>query len=419
MGTQMGTQRNSVLVVVAILALLTIPPLLPVATIGILGKALIAALFASAFSLLIGQGGMLSFGHSAYFAVGCFATIHAMSANILPTPLLPLAGAFAGFAMGVFAGFFATMRSGVYFSMVTLAIAEVFHSLAPNLQGIFGGEAGVSSMRRPWAGVSFGSDLEVYYLILFWTAVGMLLLFLYTRTLFGRLTFAVKENERRVAFLGYNVHHTKLLVFAISSLFAGLAGGLLAVSSESANYVLFQLNYSADVVLNSFIGGVGTFLGPAFGAAAMTLFGHAISEMTRQWVLYLGLIFVLVMMYAPHGLGGIVITQTQQIRQGGPRVLANRLMALAAMVLTGTGTVLLCEVANTVLSRDYQAELVRTAKWAVVRLFGVNWSPDNAVTWIAPCLAISLGPFSLHRLSRPRAEAPQPHSIASVPGVMG
>ena len=114
---------------------------------------LIAALFACAFNLLAGQGGMLSFGHAAYFGVGTFATIHAMNAlggaGLLPTPLMPLVGGVAGLLFGLVAGWFATMRSGVYFSMITLALAELLHALAPHLKGVFGGEAGLSAMRMP------------------------------------------------------------------------------------------------------------------------------------------------------------------------------------------------------------------------------------------------------------------------------
>ena len=129
---------------------------------------LIAALFACAFNLLAGQGGMLSFGHAAYFGVGTFATIHAMNAlggaGLLPTPLMPLAGGVAGLLFGLVAGWFATMRAGVYFSMITLALAELLHALAPHLKGVFGGEAGLSAMRMPAWGFTFGSDVEVYFL---------------------------------------------------------------------------------------------------------------------------------------------------------------------------------------------------------------------------------------------------------------
>lgn len=271
---------------------------------------LIAALFASAYNLLCGQAGMLSFGHAAYFGVGAFATVHAMNAlggaGLLPTPLMPLAGAAGGLVFGGIAGWFATQRSGTYFAMITLAIAELVHALAPHLKGLFGGEAGISTMRMPAWGLDFGSTTQVYYLTLAWVLLALALLYLYTRTPLGRLTLGLRENSHRLKFLGYNVHGLSTLVFAISAMFSGLAGGLLVISNESANYVLFDPALSAAAVLNTYIGGVQVFLGPAFGASLMTFFGYAASDLTRSWLLYQGILFVLVMMFMPTGLAGLI-----------------------------------------------------------------------------------------------------------------
>src|SRR5690606_17692549 len=132
-----------------------------------------------------------------------------------------------------------------------LAVAELLHVIAPSLEALFGGESGLSSMRMPWAGIGFGNPTEVYYLVLAWVLLGTAALYVYTRTPFGRLTVALRESERRVAFLGYDVHKTKLMVFVVSGLFSGVAGGLVAVTNESANYLLFSMGYSANVVLYS------------------------------------------------------------------------------------------------------------------------------------------------------------------------
>lgn len=388
-------------------ALACMPLLLPPNVVGAMSSMLIAALFALAFSLLVGQAGMLSFGHAAYFAVGCFATIHAMQAVeagsiSLPTPLLPLVGGVAALVVGTVAGFFATLRSGVYFSMVTLAIAELFHALAPSLQGLFGGESGISSIRQPWAGISFGNEGQVYYLVLAWVTVCALLLYLYTHTSFGRLTVALRENERRIAFLGYNVHGTKMLVFSVSSTFAGIAGGLLAVSNESANYLLFSMSYSANIVLFSYIGGVGTFIGPAIGAATMTLFGHAVSDVTRQWLLYQGLIFIAVMMYAPAGVVGFAQTQGRQMLRGEGASLPRRGVMLLPMLVISAATVFMCEMAGTIFSRDYQAQLARTRVWEPVAKFGRSWSPDSVLTWLLPAACLVAAGYVLYRIARPQ-----------------
>ncbi len=405
----MAPGKTSLLALGALLVvLLGLPLMLSPDLVGAFSKMLVWALFALAFSLLIGQAGMLSFGHAAYFAVGCFATIHAMNAVqsgliSIPTPLLPLTGAIAALLAGTLAGFFATLRSGVYFSMVTLAIAELLHTLAPNLHSVFGGEVGVSSMRQPWAGIGFGSEIEVYYLVLAWVVVSALALHLYRHTSFGRLTVALRENEKRIAFLGYNVHLTKMMVFSVSSLFAGVAGSLLALTNESANYLLFDLSYSANVVLYSFIGGVGTFLGPAIGAALMTLFGHTVSEMTRLWLLYQGLIFVLVMMYAPSGIAGFVELQVRQIARGEGWSLARRALVVIPVVMIAASTVFLCEMVATIFARDYQSQLERSGKWALVKLFRSSWAPDAVLTWAVPMAVLAGGIVLLSWLFRPGA----------------
>ncbi|CAM3528694.1 branched-chain amino acid ABC transporter permease [Bordetella sputigena] len=295
---------------------------------------LIAALFATAYNLLCGQAGMLSFGHAAYFGIGAFATVHAMNAlggeGLLPTPLMPLAGAAGGLIFGGIAGWFATQRSGTYFAMITLAIAELVHSLAPHLKSTFGGEAGISTMRMPAWGLDFGSTTQVYYLTLFWVLLAMLLMYLYTRTPLGRLTLGLRENSHRLRFLGYNVHGLSTLVFAISAMFAGMAGGLQVLSNESANYVVFDPALSAAAVLNTYIGGVGVFLGPALGASLMTFFGYAVSDLTRSWLLYQGILFVIVMMFLPRGLAGLFVRPPRPAQASGPGAGTGTATATAA-----------------------------------------------------------------------------------------
>lgn len=225
---------TKILLLVLLLALVVVPAVVPVSMVNAAIQMLIAALFACAFNLLCGQGGMLSFGHAAYFGVGSFATLHAMNAlnghGLLPTPLLPLIGALGGFICGVCAGWFATKRAGVYFSMITLALAELLHSLAPHLSALFGGEAGISSMRSPAWGLDFGDATQVYYLTLVWVVMSIALLYAFTLTPMGRLTFALRENGHRLQFLGYNVHRLRVLVFALSAMFSGVAGGLQALT---------------------------------------------------------------------------------------------------------------------------------------------------------------------------------------------
>lgn len=387
------------LLVCAGVALLAVAPAL--LSPGLLNAAiqmLIAALFATAYNVVCGQAGMLSFGHAAYFGVGAFATIHAMNAfggtGLLPTPLLPLAGAAAGLLVGICAGWFATKRSGTYFAMITLAIAELLHSLAPHLKGWFGGEAGVSGMRQPWMGFTFGSTVEVYYLTLAWVLASLALLFFYTRTPAGRLALGLRENSHRLAFLGYDVHRLGVMVFAISAMFAGVAGGLQVVSNEAVNYVVFDATLSAAVVLNSYIGGVKVFLGPALGASLMTFFGYAVSDLTVSWLLYQGIVFLLVMLYVPDGLAGLFGLWSRLRRRFGlAAVLPLLLGSLLASVLVAGGLAFGVELLQRIFSQDYRAlaDANPNANWPAVTLAGREWLPASALTWLVPVALLAGG----------------------------
>ena len=354
---------------------------------------LIAALFASAYNLLCGQAGMLSFGHAAYFGVGAFATVHAMNAvggaGLLPTPLMPLAGAVGGLIFGGIAGWFATQRSGTYFAMITLAIAELVHSLAPHLKGVFGGEAGLSTMRMPAWGFDFGSTTQVYYLTLGWVLVSLALLYVYTRTPLGRLTLGLRENSHRLRFLGYNVHGMATLVFALSAMFSGVAGSLQVISNESANYVVFDPALSAAAVLNTYIGGVQVFLGPALGAALMTFFGYFVSDLTRSWLLYQGILFVLVMMFMPTGLSGLAgLAASLRQRYGLARTMPVFGLAVGAAAAATAGAVFLVELLQRLFSQEYRAMLPLDSggAWPSVTLFGHAWQVSSVATWGLPAL---------------------------------
>lgn len=368
---------------------------------------LIAALFASAFSLLCGQAGMLSFGHAAYFGLGSFAAVHAMNAfggdGLLPTPLIPLAGAGVGLLSGIVAGWFSTKRAGVYFAMITLALAELLHALAPHLKGTFGGEAGVSSFRMPAWGFDFGSTTQVYYLALFWVVGSILLLYLLTLTPFGRLTLGLRENTHRLRFLGYNTHALGTAVFAISAMFAGIAGALQAVNIEAANYVVFDAGISTAVVLNSFIGGVGTFFGPAIGAAVMTFFGHVTSDMTRTWLLYQGLIFVLVIMFLPRGIVGETVEWFRN-RHARPIAIGALATRLAGLLVTAAGAVIAIELTQRFFSSDYRA-MISAGNWPPVTFLGREWLPFAAVTWGIPLALLAAGIALLVLVNRQTATA--------------
>ncbi len=376
--------------------LLALPTFMSTSLVNAAIQMLIAALFASAFNVLAGQGGMLSFGHAAYFGIGTFATIHAMNAlggtGLFPAPLLPLVGAFAGCLLGLAAGWFSTQRSGVYFSMITLALAELLHSLAPHLKDFFGGEGGVSAMRMPAWGFSFATATDVYYLTLAWVLISLGLLYFLTRTPLGRLCQGLRENSHRLRFMGYNVHVLRLMVFMVSATFSGIAGALLALNNEAANYVIFDMHLSAQVVLNSYIGGIGAFFGPALGAAVMTFFGYAVSDMTRTWLLYQGVIFVLVMMFMPAGLFSVSKWWSSNRSKHAPATLLRILSIWIVGCLIGAGGfVFLVEFLARIMAQDYQSLLTDGAAWPAVALFSRQWLPGAVTTWLVPAVLLVAG----------------------------
>lgn len=408
----MAARATLAWVALLLAVLLALPPFLPLGWQNAMVNVLIAALFAVSFNLLMGQGGMLSFGHAAFFGIGAMAVLHLMAAVergavAVPTPLLPLAGAAAGLVVGLCAGWFATMRTGVYFALVTLALAELLHSLAPHWEGLFGGEAGLSSMRMPWAALNYGTTLQVYYTALAWTVLSVGLLFAYTRTPFGRLTLAIRENEQRLRFLGYDTHLTKVIVFGVSAMFSGVAGGLLALSNETANYSLFGTHVSAQVVLHTFVGGSTVFFGPVIGAALFTLFAFLVSDLTRSWLLYQGVIFVLVMLYAPHGIGGVVQLHAEHWRRLDWRRLASPYaQAAVAGLALAAGLVFVVEMLSALFSPEYAvARRDAAGDLPPVALFGIVWQIPGVTTLAVPIGLLALGLATLPRAGRRIAAA--------------
>lgn len=402
-------KSRTILLLSGIIFLFALPALISQGLVNAAIQMLIAALFASAYNLLCGQAGMLSFGHAAYFGMGAFATIHAMNAfsgaGLVPTPFMPFAGALGGLLFGALAGYFSTKRTGTYFAMITLAIAELVHALAPHLQGWFGGEAGVSSMRMPAWGVTYGSTNEVYYLVLVWVLVCLALLYLYTKTPLGSLTFGLRENSHRLRFLGYNTHKLSIIVFAISAMFSGVAGSLQVLNNEAANYALFDAHLSSAVVLNTYIGGVSVFLGPVLGASLMTFFGYAVSDLTQSWLLYQGVLFVMVMMFMPMGIAGMFTVLRQlHTRFGMSAIVPIVVLSLLSGFLLSAGGAFTIEMLQRYLSQDYQAlaALSGSHSWPDIALFGLLWSPRSVLTWLVPltllCAGAGAGYMARYRL---------------------
>jgi branched-chain amino acid transport system permease protein len=268
-----------------------------------------------AYNILLGQGGMLSFGHAVYSGMGAFLAIHALNkvgagTLGLPVSLVPLVGGMAGLVCAALLGYVSTKKAGTPFAMITLGIGELVFALALMLPEFSGGEGGVSSNRvigQPVMGISFGPQIQVYYLVAVYCFICTAAMFALTRTPLGRMLNAVRDNPERVEFVGYDTHWVRFLAFAISGFFAGIAGGLGAINTEIVNGEVLHASRSGAYLLFTFLGGATFFFGPIIGAVLMVIALVLLSELTSAWLLYLGLVFLFMVMYAPGGFASLIL----------------------------------------------------------------------------------------------------------------
>ncbi len=274
--------------------------------------------------MLLGQSGMLSFGHAVYVGLGAFLAIHAMNAVSrgafwLPTSLIPLVGGLAGAFFAVLFGYVTTKKSGTTFAMITLGIGELVASSSLMLPEFFGGEAGITTNRvigKPVLGITFGPQIQVYYLIAIWCLICTIAMYAFTRTPLGRMANAVRDNPERAEFVGYDTQRVRYLVVIIAGFFAGIAGGLGAINFEIVSSENVSTVRSGAYLLFTFLGGVGFFVGPIIGAVLFVLSFVVLSELTKAWLLYLGIFFLLMVMYAPGGIASLVMMNLRVARFG-------------------------------------------------------------------------------------------------------
>ena len=303
-----------------------------------MGIAIIACL---SYNMLLGQGGMLSFGHAVYSGLGSFAAIHVLNkvsegAWNVPVSLLPLVGGVAGLLVAALLGSITTKKSGTIFAMITLGIGELVFSMSLMLPEFFGGEGGISSNRmvgEPFMGITFGPEIQVYYLIAFYTFVCTVLMFAFTHTPLGRMLNAVRDNPERVEFIGYDTQRVRYLAFMIAGFFAGIAGGLYAINFEIVTAEVVGAHRSGAYLLFTFLGGALFFFGPIIGAVLMVLATVLLSEMTKAWLLYLGIFFLVMVMYAPGGISGLIMMNLRLAAYGMLRRLWTSYLALGGALL--------------------------------------------------------------------------------------
>jgi branched-chain amino acid transport system permease protein len=312
----------------------------------------ISIIFSLSYNILLGQTGMLSFGHAVYYGLGGFLAIHtiniiAKNKYAIPLPLVPLIGGAAGLLSAMVIGWVSTRRSGTAFAMISLGVAELLASSALILRTFFGGEAGVSANRTKVLrlfGWSFGPQIEIYYLVAGWTLIAVIAMYALTRTPLGRMCNAVRDNPERVQFVGYDPHVIRYIAFCFAGFFAGIAGALAAINFEIANSAYLGAAQSGTVLFATYIGGVGFFIGPIVGAIFVTLLSLSLSDVTSVWQLYFGLIFIAMVMFAPGGITGLMMMHRPLLKGGTlSRVLPSYLLAFVPTLAMVTGLMLAIE----------------------------------------------------------------------------
>jgi branched-chain amino acid transport system permease protein len=362
-----------------------------------IGVVVIACL---AYNMLLGQGGMLSFGHAVYSGLGAYLTMHTLnlvSAGHLPLPvsLLPLVGGAAGLFFAALFGYVTTRKAGTPFAMITLGLGELVWSMSLMLPDFFGGEGGVSGNRvvgKPVLGISFGPQIQLYYLIAVYTFVCTALMFAFTRTPLGRMLNAVRDNPERVEFIGYDTQRVRFLAFMASGFFMGIAGALGALNFEIVTAEFVGAARSGGYLLFTFLGGTITFFGPIIGAVLLVLALVLLSELTKAWLLYLGLVFVFMVMYAPGGIASLILMNLRVAAFGRLRELWTGYLALA-----GTLALMLAAVAS-LIEMVYFLQLDVTGASSFAFL-GVALHPRSFDAWFGAGFVLVVG-AALFELTR-------------------
>jgi branched-chain amino acid transport system permease protein len=310
-------------VATALLFLLVFPFLMPYDALSV--NILIFGLYAVGFNLLFGYTGMLSFGHAAFFGVGGYLAGIAVVHASWPWWAAIVTGVAASCVAGVVIGYLAIRTRGIYFSMVTLALAQIVYYVFYKAEGWTGGENGlrgvrVESINLPGISIDFLNPLNKYYVILVFVALALWFVSRVLNSPFGAVIEAIRENEKRAVACGYDVARAKLLVFVLSAGICGLAGALRALHLSIVPIDSLHYLQSGQAVMMCLLGGMGTFFGPFVGAAVFLYLEDVVTNLTRYWMGVVGVVFMVFVLFFPKGIWGTLVDQMERWmrRQGRP-----------------------------------------------------------------------------------------------------
>lgn len=285
---------------------------------------LIFATYALAYNLVLGHAGLPSFGHGAFFGIGAYAFGLTQLNVVANLWVCMLAAALAAAMAGAVVAAFISHRRGIYYSLMTIAFGQVFWFIAIKAHTVTGGEDGLLKIARLPVLLGFtsidASDNFVLYYVVFATFVAVsLLLWRLVHSPFGRVLKAIKQNEMRARFVGYDVWRYKAAVLVLSAGLSGLAGGLFAMAQTSAFPDVMSLHYSGYVVMMTLVGGgLVSYWGPVIGAIAFFLSRDIIGALTTGWMLWFGLFFVMLVLFKPEGIAGMFMRSRERGRSRAP-----------------------------------------------------------------------------------------------------
>jgi len=359
------------------------------------------SVFALSFNMLMGQTGLLSFGHAILFGLGGYCTAHTLNAAKaglfwLPVELIPLAGGLGGLVFGAVFGYVVTKQRATAFAMITMGLGELVAAAALMFMGFFGGEGGISTDRvtgQSLLGIEYSTPWQVYCLVVAWAVIAMILMRLQTQTPLGRMANAQRDNFERTQFVGYDPRMIRFYQFTLSGFFAGIGGALYVLVYEIVTFDTVAAAKSATALLAAYIGGVGSFLGPFVGTVVVVLLQSGVSLISNAWLLYVGGLFIVMVMFAPGGIMGIVARHEPIARMGRLGELAvPYVRILPPALLTVLGFVTLVELA--------QLATIGAAQNKTLAIGGQPIDPHGMAPWAIGAVLLLAGGLWLRREAR-------------------
>jgi branched-chain amino acid transport system permease protein len=355
-------------------------------------------IFALSFNMQMGEAGLLSFGHAVYLGLGGYVTIHVINAVRLgqfwlPMELMPLVGGLSGMMFSIVFGYMVTKRHGTAYAMITLGLGELVTAAAVMFNGFFGGEGGITANRiskTSLFGLSYGPDIQVYYLILAWTAICVVAMLLLTQVPLGRMANACRDNFQRAQFVGYDPRMVRFYQCTLSGFFAGIAGALYAIDYEIVTFDAVSAILSGNALLMTFIGGVGVFWGPIVGAVLITLLQSWMSLISNAWLIYVAVLFIVMVIYAPGGVAGFIMAHVPIWRAGLLSALAVPYLRILPPALIGvTGFAGLVELTYFVTISSGQGKTLNVLHHAISTSSPTPWLTASALFALGTAVALS------------------------------